>query len=297
MKTTSLCNRGLHSCVGATVFTLLIAARGASADDDASTLPVLEPTFLAAEAKLLLVADSPAKHSPVSDDWMFRLGTYLWLPGLDGEITVNDRTLAASQSTEDVLDLLETTLNFAFAGHFEAEKGRFGLFADFLYVDLSGDRETRRGTTIEIEADASIGELGLFFAAITPDPSARFPFRLDVLGGVRWIDLGLKIDTDQFGSASRDRDWVDPFIGVRGELGLLEWLSIKARGDIGGFGISEGNTSDLVLNVEAAASFKVAKWLHIDLGYRWLDYDYEDGDDFKFDATLNGPYVMLEFRF
>jgi hypothetical protein len=40
--------------------------------------------------------------------------------------------------------------------------------------------------------------------------------------------------------------------------------------------------------------------MDLDLGYRWLDYDYEDGsgtDKFAIDGTLGGPYVAFTFRF
>ena len=48
------------------------------------------------------------------------------------------------------------------------------------------------------------------------------------------------------------------------------------------------------------AQFKLARWMDVGVGYRWLDYDYEDGSGdhlFKVDATLSGPYVAVEFNF
>jgi opacity protein-like surface antigen len=235
-----------------------------------------------------------------SDGWTFKLAPYAWLPGVDGEISVRESTLDPDPTTNDFGDILDGNLDSGFAMRFEVEKGRAGVFGDFLYVNFSGDRE-RSGASIEADLSAFIGELGMFFTLVAPEPGAtRFPFRLDLLAGARLQSLGVEVDTTNLGSADRERTWVDPIVGARAELGLLKWLSIKARGDIGGFGISEGNTSDFVWNAEAGGSFKLAEWFNIDLGYRWLDYDYEDGsgnDLFRVDATLSGPFIAFEFRF
>ena len=272
---------------------LLGMARGASGKEPATGLalaPFGEANFLS----------NLTEMEPDEGGWKFRIGFPVWIAGIDGDITVRDRTLSSDVNSEEVVDLLDTNLNVAFAGHVEIEKGRFGMFADALYIDFRGERDTRLGTTIDAQAEAFIGELGAFYTLIAPDAAAEHPFRLDLLGGVRVTAFDVTLDTENFGSADQGRDWFDPFIGARAELGLLEWLAIKGRGDIGGFGISEGDTSDLVWNIEAAVSFKLVRWFEVDLGYRWLDYDYADGsgdDVFELDAILNGPYVTLTFKF
>jgi opacity protein-like surface antigen len=90
----------------------------------------------------------------------------------------------------------------------------------------------------------------------------------------------------------------DPIVGTRMELGLTKWLSAKARGDVGGFGINAWDTSDLEFNVEAGLEFHLARWFDMGVGYRWLNYDFvTDSGNSSFDATLSGPVVELRFNF
>jgi opacity protein-like surface antigen len=84
---------------------------------------------------------------------------------------------------------------------------------------------------------------------------------------------------------------IDPIIGARRELGLTDWLSYKLRSDIGGFGIDQGTTSNFAWNVETGLEFHLGKWLDLDLGYRWLDYNFKRGSS-VFDLPLNGPYMI-----
>lgn len=260
-----------------------------------------KPGSLTAASPLLLADAGGAEAAKADNGWEFRLAPYLWLAAMDGDITVRGRTVSVDQDLSDVIDLLEDHFNGGAAAHFEAQKGRFGIFADAMYLSLKADRDTRLGTTIDAEFDQFIGELGLFYTLIDPKPDRGMPtLRLDLLGGARYTWLQGELNTTRLGSRSDSRDWIDPIIGLRVDVGLAKWLSLQARGDIGGFGIDSGATSEFTWNIDAAASFHLAKWFNLNLGYRWLDYDYEDGsgrDRFAYDVTLSGPYLALEFRF
>jgi opacity protein-like surface antigen len=99
-------------------------------------------------------------------------------------------------------------------------------------------------------------------------------------------------------NARESQDWVDPIIGVRLTTGLTEKLSLRVRGDIGGFGI--GSASDLVWNVVAVLGYQVSRRITLAAGYRILDVDYDKGSGlrlFEYDVTTSGPVVGLAFRF
>jgi len=111
---------------------------------------------------------------------------------------------------------------------------------------------------------------------------------------------GLEIDTENVGSIDDSKVLFDPFIGLRGEVGLVKWLSVKARGDIGGFDAFGNNSSQLTWQAAAAASFHFGSSCYLDAGYRWLSYDYDEGsgfDRFALDAILHGPFIELGFKF
>ena len=232
----------------------------------------------------------------VDDGWEFSLSVPIWLVGFDGDLTVRDRELSGDD--DDPGDgFLESELNGAFALHLEAEKGRFGLLLDTMYLERTAEG-TLDATDAEGTLEGFVGELGAFYTVVEPAPDKRGwgMFRVDALGGLRVSALEIGIEGDAF-DGDVSRTFYDPFVGARLELGLIDWLSFKLRGDVGGFGIDAWNTSDLSFNVDSALEFHLARWFDLGVGYRWLNYDLEIGSDSSLDATLSGPYVELKFNF
>ncbi len=89
--------------------------------------------------------------------------------------------------------------------------------------------------------------------------------------------------------------WVDPLIGVRWIWGFVDKWSLVTRGDIGGFGVG----SQLSAQGLALIDWQPFKYVSILAGYRGLYQDYEEGsgsDLFKFEATIHGPLLGVNFR-
>lgn len=91
---------------------------------------------------------------------------------------------------------------------------------------------------------------------------------------------------------SGDAGWVDPFIGLRARCELTDHLYVVAKGDVGGFGVS----SDFTWQCYGAMGCHLnkGKSAAVELGYRHLGVDYQDGG-FVYDVALSG--VMLSFGF
>ncbi len=273
------------------VLCLLISASSALAETSGTAV---RPFGLDPDALSEL---SPVQHLAAGSDdgWQLSLGIPIWIPGIEGDLVIRGNELSPDQGTDDVIDILDERLNFALALHFEASKGRFGFFVDVLYADLRAEG-TQGLTDAEAYLKGLIGEAAVFYTLVEPTTSRKFgTFQLDALGGVRVTSLKIGIDGDT-ADVSVNHTLYDPMVGARMELGLTEWLSLKARGDIGGFGISSWNTSDFSYNIDAGLAFYLGETFEIDLGYRWLKYDFVS-DDSSFDATLHGPYVSLLFHF
>lgn len=86
--------------------------------------------------------------------------------------------------------------------------------------------------------------------------------------------------------------WVDPFVGFRGRCQLWENWYLTGRGDIGGFGVS----SDLTWNVYGAIGLDLTQKTSIELGYRYLQLDYQSGP-VSIDAAMKGPFVGMRIEF
>jgi hypothetical protein len=294
-----------HSALLLSIIALAIIAspaRGQTASRD--TLTPLMLAELPADVAPATTEPAPAtapSESPkaIGDDgWKFYASIPIWLVGVDGDVVVRGNDFSADQDTaDDVDELFDSRLNGALALHFEAGKGRAGLLLDTMYLDRSVEG-TLDATNAEGFLRGFVGELGAFYTVVQPDPEKRGfgKLRVDALGGVRISALELGIDSDAFNDAVH-ATFYDPYVGARLELGLLNWLSVKVRGDIGGFGIEAWPTSDFSWNVDTSLAFHLASWFDLGLGYRWLDYDFNGPSDSSLNATLSGPVIELRFNF
>jgi hypothetical protein len=90
---------------------------------------------------------------------------------------------------------------------------------------------------------------------------------------------------------SGTKDWVDPFIGVRGYYNFTNDFYAVTKADIGGFGIS----SDLTWQVYAALGYHLSKSTTIELGYKYMAVDYTSGG-FTNDVRTSGVFLNLGLK-
>ena len=79
------------------------------------------------------------------------------------------------------------------------------------------------------------------------------------------------------------------------QLDFADKWKLAGRGDIGGFGVG----SDFAWQGLAAVNWQPFKYVSFIGGYRALYQDYEEGsglDYFRYDVTIHGPVVGLNFR-
>lgn len=89
-----------------------------------------------------------------------------------------------------------------------------------------------------------------------------------------------------------EREWVDPYVGMRGRLNLTQRVFLGGRGDIGGFGVG----SELTWQVFAGVGMMLTPNVEIEAGWRHLVIDYED-EPFEMDLELSGAVVGMRFGF
>ena len=98
---------------------------------------------------------SSAAAEAENDEWKFKANVYVWLPSLEGETTFKGPDSPdGSVDIEKILDSIET----AFMGGIAAEKGRWGVFSDYIYLDLSNTEANNRSLSFgnsDIPADVS----------------------------------------------------------------------------------------------------------------------------------------------
>lgn len=89
-----------------------------------------------------------------------------------------------------------------------------------------------------------------------------------------------------------DRIWIDPTVGLNSAVYASESVLFRMGGDIGGFGVG----SELTWQSWASIGVKISKRAGINAGYRIIYHEYEDGD-FRYDVSMKGPTLGLDFGF
>jgi len=93
---------------------------------------------------------------------------------------------------------------------------------------------------------------------------------------------------------SLEREYVEPFLGMRLGLWLTEMVVINFQGTVGGFGIMNDDNLDSVLDL--AFGYRVHKRIYTYLGYR-ARYEQADNGTISISGWLHGPMLGAVFAF
>ncbi len=240
----------------------------------------------------LLIADNAAtnNHTPLdySDEWKFQLSPmFVWGMNMDGESQIGPATAPLDLNFKD--DILEN-LSMVVTVHFEAHKGDWGIFSEYQYVKLepSTTMEVPPITT-DTEFTNEIFELGVTYTLMRTDRT-----KWEALAGLRYTDQHNHTKVNGMSIVDVSEDWIDYFIGARNYTKLSEKWALIGRADIGAGG------SDLIWNVALMADYRFNEWGAVFIGYRWMDYDYDNGkagaDTYTYDALQQGPLLGLNIH-
>jgi opacity protein-like surface antigen len=200
-----------------------------------------------------------------------------------------------NMSFSDILDNLDAGL----LGAFEARKGRWGMLFDAIYMKLEASGTASRTGPAAATASAELEVTQTMFAAAVAYRFAEGRAPMDVIGGLRYA----KIEADatingsffaQTGTVARsaEKDWVDPYIGVRALQPIADHWTLVGYADIGGFGVG----SDFTWQTLVGVNYEFSKTFAGKFGYRYLSVDY-DKDGFVYDMANSGLYIGLGIRF
>ena len=216
------------------------------------------------------------------DDWKFTLGIYLWGTGLEGTSQIGPVTAPINITFSDALDNLSTVLTL----HFEAQRGKWGFLADAMHIGLDPSSTLPNGAQLNLDITNNIFELGGIYSATET---------IDVLFGVRVSEFELEGSIPPALSGTiADETWTDGFVGGRAVFPFAKNWRFRVRGDIG------AGDSDFVWNAILAVDYRFNNTVSGFLGYRWLDYDYDNGEAgpnrFTYDIRYEGPLGAVVFH-
>jgi opacity protein-like surface antigen len=247
-----------------------------------------------------MAAPLAAQTTQPANQWQFEAVPYLWASAMKGAVEAGSLPrVDVDMSFSDIFDQLD----FGLMGAFEARKGRVGILADAIYMKLSAGARAKRtgpgpiGATATASADLEI-EQTMLAAALAYRISSG-PTAIDVIGGARYSDIDAKanIAGSFFGltrsrSRSGDKDWVDPYVGIRVLHPLGARWMLTGYLDYGGFGVGSDSTWQAI----AGAEYAFSKTVSVKFGYREIDVDY-DKSGFVYDMRNKGAYLGVGIKF
>jgi opacity protein-like surface antigen len=205
---------------------------------------------------------------------------YMLGASMSGETGVGAATAEVSLGFDEILENLE----FGAMGRVRAARGPWAAGLDVIYMGLGASSD-------QPPADVDVDQ-----TAIEASGGYRLGDHLEAIAGVRYVDLAadLRFHGPLGLQRAPDQDWWDPLVGVNLRAPLGRTWSLRGRADIGGFGVG----SELTWQLEALADWKVSERVSLQLGYRYIDMDYEDDDSgFVYDMVNQGPQAGVTFHF
>ncbi len=238
------------------------------------------------------VSQSPLAEPAADSGWTIAAAPYVWMAGINGQIGVAGRPPSDIDiSFGEVFDALDWfPPPVMFVG--EARNGRYALFTDFIYLgtEASGTLSGPFGASVNVDMTNIIWTFGGSYRVVDNGTAT-----LEVLfGGRLWyMDTDVTLTAAPFGlQASGSKTWIDPIIGISGAIDLGNGFGLRGEADIGGFGVA----ADLDWQVVGALNYQYNQSVAFELGYRYLDVDYNK-DGFVFDVAMQGPIIGASFRF
>ena len=219
------------------------------------------------------------ENRSLSEDWQYSLRPYFYLSGLSGSISVESVTFPINSSFSTLLD------NVKIGGFVSitAEKGQWGVNADFQYINLYGESTEFQGTSLDLKN--IIGELDLIFRPEMA-PTLRF------LAGLRAYSVSQNILLAGRTIPEAKTTVLDPVLGAFGAWTLNENWNFELKGDFGGFGISSERTYQLM----GAFRFELGENTSVPFGYRVLGYQIKS-DSVRMNIQMAGTFLGLDYHF
>jgi opacity protein-like surface antigen len=205
-------------------------------------------------------------------------------------------------SPKDVIQKLD----FALMGMFEARNGRWGLLADAFYAKLSDGADNtfslRGRSGFDVNVDLNMKQHIYALAGEYRVLQGTTP--VDLMLGARYNDIQMhpKVDVQGLGplglsrtrTFSYDKNWVDPYVGLRFVHRLADKWSLLGYGDVGGAGI--GAASKFTYQLMGGLIYDYSRTVSFKAGYRQYHINYDHGG-FAYDVNQRGFIAALGVKF
>jgi len=214
------------------------------------------------------------------DEWSFTVSPYVWGISLEG----NASTLPPLPSVE--LDAsfgdIVKDINLGFMSTAELRKGKFGIFADVVWSDLTTDP----APFLRINSTSVMATIAGAYRVLEQERGW-----LDLIVGARgwYIDTGLNVGP-LGGLIGHSEGWVDAIGGLRTRINLGKGFHATA------FTLGGGGASKYVVDLTGTLGYTFTNHLSTFVGYRFVKVNYEE-NNFLWDMQYQGPILGGGYKF
>jgi hypothetical protein len=246
-------------------------------------------TGLAIVLCCLQAASLPVKAAtgPDADRWTFGGSVYLWAAGVEG-------TSAEGDDIDIPFTELLGSLEGGLMGILAAQKGKWTVIADLLYLSIHEEDETTAnlvGLPIELDVDVKlrgfVSTFGVAYRVIDEDRTS-----LDLLAGARYFDLDVDFDAE---FAAQKIEYSDSGHALDGIIGGQALISLTDRWYVSFYGDVGTGDSEVTWQAWPGVGYRFGN-VDAVAGYRHLAWETDDGDTFE-DLSFSGPMLGVKFRF
>jgi len=246
---------------------------------------------LVSAASLFCASPVMAEGSGSSSNWEYAAEIYLWAPKITATTPRGDSQLPFYKIIDD--------LQFTFMGAVGARKDKWTFVTDLVYLNINNDINGVRdlpgpgGAALDVTGEAKLKSW-----IVTPTVGYAIhdseKARIEILGGVRYLDLKAELQASVNGNERFDRSmsegYWDAIIGARANFSLNEHWYIPIHFDIG-TGETDGTWQGF-----AGVGYKFEKFNTI-LAYRYLDYNFDESNKVLEDLNVKGLFLGFMFKF
>lgn len=207
------------------------------------------------------------------------LTPYVWGTNIDGRIGVQNIATDVNAEFKDIVKVVDQSYMI----NYKAISGLWTLNVDYSYTKFK-DSFDLPSTTINAESVNIIGDVGVQYR-LHEDSST------ELLIGGRYFYVENLLELSGVTAVTHDKEWMDPFVGIKHKWEVNDKFFIVTKADIGGFGVA----SDLIWNVTVSANYMLNENVTCVLGYRYMDVDYHE-DGFIYDISSQGIGAGVTFK-
>lgn len=233
---------------------------------------------------------APVAVTHISGDWEFSATAYGWAPSIKADSRVGPNI---DISLRDILDNMDGVVMFEVG----ARKGKWMFFQDLIYLDLDDDATVNLEDSAKLKLDLDmkswISTMGLGYTVFHNDD-----FRVNVVGGARYLYLDLDLDAKVTGTSFKDSGSgsQNAWNGIVGVTGLVQlpkqWFGVYYL-DVG------TGDSQLTYQAMGAVGYQFNK-ISVSGGYRYLRWNFGESDDLgraMRNLKVAGPFAALSYNF